>query len=135
MSEPPLKRRATRPVGQRGEAFASAYLEASGYRILARNWRHGRLGEIDLIVQPLNQPDLHVFVEVKTRSPQQFQTAIDSITPAKQRRMGRLALAYLSGSGQADLTIRFDVLLVGLPPAGSLEPPQIQHFINAFQPG
>ena len=38
-----------RHLGSIGEKIASRYLEENGYRILARNFRAGKIGEIDII--------------------------------------------------------------------------------------
>ena len=40
-----------RSFGSRGEDFAAACLARSGFEILARNFRFGRLGEIDMIAR------------------------------------------------------------------------------------
>ena len=53
----------THQAGQKGEAWAAAYLRRRGYRVLARNYRVPS-GEIDLILQRGN---LLVFAEVKSR--------------------------------------------------------------------
>ena len=50
-------------LGAQGESIAAAHLEASGLKIMARNFRT-RYGEIDLIAE---DGDTLVFVEVKTR--------------------------------------------------------------------
>ena len=50
-------------LGGAGERLAAGWLEARGYRVLARNWRCV-YGELDLIAE---EADELVFVEVKTR--------------------------------------------------------------------
>jgi len=80
-------------LGEWGERLAAVYLRAKGYRVLARRWRAGRLGEIDLIA--LRGGTL-VFVEVRTRSSRRFGTPEESLTPAKCRRLECLAEAYLT---------------------------------------
>ena len=64
----------------------------NGYEILDRNWRR-REGEVDLIVR--RGPTV-VFCEVKTRSTDRFGTGAESVLPAKQRRIRRLAARWLS---------------------------------------
>ena len=56
-------------IGQFGEQAASDYLEQKGYKILDRNWRHGR-AEIDIVA--MDGVTL-VFAEVKTRSNDLFE--------------------------------------------------------------
>lgn len=48
-------------TGKMGETLAVSYLELTGYQLLERNWRHGRV-EIDLIA--CKAGTLH-FIEVK----------------------------------------------------------------------
>lgn len=38
-------------LGDRGEALAAVHLEGLGCEVLARNWRAGRQGELDLVVR------------------------------------------------------------------------------------
>ena len=38
-------------LGRAGEQMAAELLAGQGYQILARNWRSGRSGEIDLVAQ------------------------------------------------------------------------------------
>lgn len=60
--------------------------------MLARNWRFGRLGEVDLVFA---DGDLIVFVEVKTRSAP--GSALESVDFRKVARLRRLAAAWLVG--------------------------------------
>jgi putative endonuclease len=96
-------------LGHGGEDMAAAYLQASGYRILARNYRT-RLGEIDIVARDGN---ILVFVEVKVRRTPSFGSAKDAITAAKRRRLSMLALQYLkSPAGRRYTKARFDVVAV-----------------------
>lgn len=97
-------------LGARGEAAAAAYLERAGMQIIDRNWRDGR-GELDIVA--LDGDDL-VVCEVKTRGSDSRGTAEDAVSPAKQRRLARLARAYISGAGLADCNVRFDVVTIRL---------------------
>lgn len=81
-----------RRAGDRGEALARGFLEARGFQILAANHRT-RWGEIDLIAQ--RGPRL-CFVEVKSWRTERFGDPEGWIPPAKQRRLGRLAEAWLA---------------------------------------
>ncbi len=81
---------AARAFGQRGEAQAAEWLEAQGYKILARKFTI-RGAEIDLIAQV---GDTIAFVEVKARG--SVEAALGSITPAKQRRLARAAAAWVT---------------------------------------
>jgi putative endonuclease len=93
-------------LGQRGEAAAERSLIASGFEILERRCRF-RVGEIDLVA---TDGETLVFVEVKARSGTGYGTPAASVTPAKQRRIARVALTFLSRRRWLDRRCRFDVV-------------------------
>ena len=101
-----------RTLGAEGERLAAAWYEANDYEVLDRNWRR-REGEVDLIVRKARTV---VFCEVKTRSSDRFGTGAESVLPAKQRRIKRLAARWLSeltpASGRARVEVRFDVVSI-----------------------
>ncbi len=112
-------------VGRYGEALAAERLTAGGLVVLDTNWRC-REGEIDLVAR---DGDALVVVEVKTRSGAGFGGAAGAVTPAKQRRLRRLAVRWLAehpGTGWG--SIRFDVVAVVRAP-GSVD---VQHLRGAF---
>lgn len=92
-------------LGKFAENRAEKFLAAAGLRILERNYRC-RHGEIDLIAQ---DGSTLVFVEVRSRSRQDFGTAAESITPAKQRRIIAAARHYLAALSRMP-ACRFDVV-------------------------
>lgn len=116
-------------LGRIGEQAAVAHLEARGYRILARNFRCA-LGEIDLIAA---QGDVTVFVEVKSRSTDEFGPPFEAITRLKQRRLMRLATFYLKGKSRVDRPARFDAVSVTIRPDGYVE--GVELLVDAFQAG
>ncbi len=95
-------------LGARGEDLAARHYAADGYRVVARNWRC-RDGELDLV---LRRADTLVFAEVKTRTSDRFGHPAEAVTPAKQRRIRRLAQRYLAESGERAPVLRFDVVAV-----------------------
>lgn len=108
--------------GRRGEEVARDLLERVGYRIVDINVRFGRKqglgGELDIVAW--DGPAL-CFVEVKTRRGwgRQPVSPAESVTPAKQRQIARLALAYVVRFGLSDdIALRFDVVAVTLEPDG-----------------
>lgn len=114
-------------LGRTGEEAAASYLKASGYRLAASGYRKFR-GEIDLVAY--DGPTL-VFVEVKTRSAEDFGLPEEAVTPAKQRQVRKIAEAYLMENGivESRTPCRFDVLsLVPDDEAGF----RIRHLKNAF---
>ena len=99
-----------RTLGAEGEDLAARWYEDNGYEVLDRNWRR-REGEIDLIVR---RGKTVAFCEVKTRSSDRFGAGIESVLPAKQRRIRRLAARWLSeltpAAGRTRVEVRFDVV-------------------------
>lgn len=96
-----------RAAGEVGEQLALEHLERRGLRLLARNV-HARGGEIDLVM--LDGATL-VFVEVRSRSAHGLVGAMESITPAKRRRLLMAAQTFLAQHPQhAARPCRFDVV-------------------------
>jgi putative endonuclease len=91
------------------EDRVAEYLANQGYRIIERNFQYGRKGEIDIIA--IDGEDL-VFCEVKSRSNDEFGPPEYALTPLKQQRIRRAALAYLAFNGMRDQACRFDVVAV-----------------------
>jgi len=73
--------------GREGEARAAVFLAARGFTILARNVR-APAGEIDLVAL---DGDTVVFCEIRTRRSRGQGGALESVTPAKQRQVVRVA--------------------------------------------
>jgi putative endonuclease len=94
-----------RRLGVRAEWWAAWFYRLRGYRIVARNVRT-RFGELDLIVRRGNSL---VFVEVKARQSLTAGEGLESVTPAKQRRIEQLAAAWLVRNPHEG-AIRYDVL-------------------------
>ncbi len=83
-----------------------AELRRRGYRIVERNFRC-RLGEIDIVAR---DGDALVFVEVRSRADGTRGSAEESVNPAKQRRIARVATAYLTARRPEFDACRFDVV-------------------------
>lgn len=115
-------------VGDLGERLAARHLKRLGLRIVARQYRTRR-GEIDLIARDGSQI---VFVEVKSRRANQPGHPTDAITPAKQKKLTELALAYLKQHRLLEHRARFDVVAVTI--ANPVEQSRIEHFPDAFPP-
>jgi putative endonuclease len=96
-------------LGQRGEALAAAAYEARGYRVIARNWRAGRVGEVDLV---LRLRRLVVVCEVKTRSSVAFGLPAEAVDRRKQAKVRAVTAAFLSAHDLRPAGIRFDVAAV-----------------------
>ncbi|CAM5772535.1 hypothetical protein LMIY3S_03876 [Labrys miyagiensis] len=100
-----LERQAAFRYGLGAESRAAWLLRLKLYRILARRFKVPG-GEIDLIA--LKGRTL-VFVEVKARS--SLGAALESVTPAQQRRIANAARAWLSRHPEhMSFTLRFDAV-------------------------
>jgi putative endonuclease len=125
-------------LSQSGEELAAQHLSQKGFRILERNWRYGRFGELDIIAQ---DPDgTLIFAEVKTRrtlseSADRLQLGFQAVDGLKQHKVLRMAQRYLVSLGTAAPACRFDVIVVhfgylkwNAPP----REPDIIHVKDAF---
>ncbi|MCV7219114.1 YraN family protein [Mycobacterium crocinum] len=108
-------------LGALGEQLAVEHLEALGLRIVTRNWRC-RYGELDIIAATRDRAV--VFVEVKTRTGDGFGGVEYAVTPAKVRRIRRLAGIWLAGQDQRWAAVRIDVIGVRV---GRQRTPEITH--------
>ena len=96
-------------LGQVGETMAARFLEARGYRIVARNVRADRV-EMDLVAR---RGPLLVFVEVKARASDRAGSPAEAVDARKQRRLRRGAAAWLAGrpaEARGVRRTRFDVV-------------------------
>jgi putative endonuclease len=114
-------------LGARGEKLAARYLRRCGFKILYRNFRGRRGGEIDLVCR---DRDTLVFVEVKTRTREDFGRPLDAVGAKKQRRISQGGLAWLRLLGNPDVLFRFDVVEVTMADRAA---PRIELIRNAFQ--
>ena len=94
-------------LGALGEQVAVEHLQRLGLSILARNWRC-RYGELDIIATDSDQTV--VFVEVKTRTGDGFGGVEQAVTPAKVRRIRRLAGLWLASQERRWAQLRIDVI-------------------------
>ncbi len=94
----------TAPKQRQGEHFetlALQHLQAQGLTLIAKNWHYKNMGELDLVMldKTVKIPCL-VFIEVRQRKiasfGNDFGTAEDSITSAKQQKIIKTAQAFLS---------------------------------------
>ena len=117
--------------GARGEKLARRFLRSHGYKILYRNFRACGGGEIDIVCR---DGDTLVFVEVKTRSDEDFGRPIEAVDRQKQLRVSKGGLAWLRLLDNPDIVFRFDVVEVLLPDDGDLHFELIQNAFELSQP-
>lgn len=115
-------------LGDRAEEIVATHFEREGWEIVGRNVRVGHY-ELDLVA--IDQRTA-VVMEVRTRGPRAFTTAIGSIDAAKRRRL-RLAAArvwrrWFKGRPEIE-RLRFDVAAVSFAEDGNVT---IEHIRAAF---
>jgi putative endonuclease len=102
--------------GRSAEALAAQYLQAQGYRILARNYR-ARGAEVDIVAE---EGDVLCFVEVRSRRSSACGDPLETVDHRKQARVIRGARHYLAARGAGDRAVRFDVVGIVLEPSRTL---------------
>jgi len=115
-------------LGRWGERQAEIFLKRKGLKTLARNFTC-KTGELDLVM--LDTDGCIVFVEVKTRSDEDFQPAEASLTAGKKKRGLNAARCFLRINHLEERPCRFDLVAVRLGRWGRAE---IRHYENAFVP-
>ncbi len=97
-----------RARGAWGEQQVVGWYQRAGFDVVDRNWRCA-VGELDVVAV---RERLVVFCEVKARATEAFGSPALAVGPAKQRRIRRLAAAWLAAHGLRGVEVRFDVAVV-----------------------
>jgi putative endonuclease len=111
--------------GQVGERVARKHLRGLGLKFLTSNFRSSR-GEIDLVFR---DKDCLVFVEVKTRSREDWSRPAAAVNIPKRRLLSKTALDYLKLLRNPEVKIRFDIVEVLLKDG---EVREVRHLPNSF---
>ena len=111
--------------GELGERAARTFLRRRGLKFLAANFRSDR-GEIDLIFR---DEDCLAFIEVKTRSSEDWTRPAAAVNAERRRRLSRAALDYLRLLKNPRVKIRFDIVEVLLAEGKVRE---VRHLPNTF---
>ena len=111
--------------GALGERAARAHLQKLGLKFLTANFRSAR-GEIDLVFR---DNDCLVFVEVKTRSSEDWVRPAAAVNGRKRRLLSQCGLDYLKLLKQPQVKIRFDIVEVLLTDGAVRE---VRHLPNTF---
>src|SRR6516164_5782406 len=112
--------------GRLGERAAKRYLQRQGLKFLTANFRSPR-GEIDLVFR---ERDCLVFIEVKTRSSEEWTRPAAAVNKERRQRLSRAALDYLRLLRNPQVKLRFDIVEVLL---NNSEVREIRHLPNTFQ--
>jgi len=108
-------------IGRLAEETALRYLEQSGHKLIAKNWRT-RWCEIDLITK---KAGIIYFVEVKYRRSANFGSGIEYITAAKIKQMNFASEFWISANRPA---ANSNCKLAAISLSG--EPPVVDEWID-----
>ena len=117
-------------VGNFGEKAAAGYLARHGFQLVMSNFKApvGRnrkgvqvTGEIDLIA--LDDQTI-CFIEVKTRSSDEFAAPLSAVDVRKQRQITRTARIYRKIFGLHNSRFRYDVISIVL---NGTKAPKVEH--------
>ena len=114
-------------IGKLGEEMARKFLEKRGFKLIERNFKTPRWGEIDLVMK---DGDTLVFVEVKTRSGSAavlYGGPLGSINYHKMKSIQRAAQFFVSSKKLDQEAARLDAVSIIVPDTGE---PKIEHFPN-----
>jgi putative endonuclease len=108
-------------TGQIGESIAKKFLQKKGYKIIFQNFRT-KYSEIDLIAE---KKDMLVFIEVRTKTSEQFGSPEQTINKKKISRLIRAAQSYASNHKYLG-SLRIDAVCVVFNPDYTLK--RIAHY-------
>ncbi len=131
----------TKQLGNQGEEIAVKYLKKQGYKILDRNFRYKKYGELDIVAKN-NQDGALVFIEVKTRlrpsgyggqaRGNNIYNPEDNITYFKQKQLIKLAKIYLMQKRiPLDISWQIDIIAIEVNPSNYQA--NIRHTKQAIQ--
>lgn len=96
--------------GEYAELVAASWLRTQGVKVLRRNFRYGRSGEVDIVCR---EGDTLVFVEVKSTIHPEHGTPSRAVNRRKRELLRRGARNWLRLLGYS-VPIRFDIVEVVL---------------------
>jgi len=122
-------------IATRGEQLAAQHLQEKSYEVVARNYRAGRAGEIDIVV--VDNAGIVIFVEVKTRTTDGPvfgipELGFEAVGYRKQRRILIASQKFMAQPEFASRRWRYDVIVIGIPRDESRGEIEITHVENAF---
>ncbi|WP_435693288.1 YraN family protein [Rubritalea sp.] len=98
-------------VGELGEKMAATFLRRQHVKVLYRNYRGPKGGELDVVAR---DRDVLSFIEVKTRKRRAGSRPLDAVNAEKQELIERGARSWLKLLPHNDFLWRFDVMEVVL---------------------
>ena len=125
----------TSRVGIQGERISHDFLVRKGLRLVCANFktpvgrnRRGAIvtGEIDVIAY---EGDVLCFIEIKTRTSEEFSSAVSAVNLRKQRQIIRTAKRYRKLFHLNDIRFRYDAMGIVL---NGKRAPKIEYFRGYF---
>lgn len=116
-------------LGRKGEEVAAEYLKKKGYSVIERNYRSSQWGEIDLITV---KDDTLVFVEVKTRTSEEYGSPVEAVTEHKIRKLVRACRYYVMTHPDAPEALRLDVVAISMNPITEAVV-NLEHFVSVYE--
>ena len=111
-------------LGRYAEDMAAKYLVSIGWRVLARNVRN-QYGELDIVAADMKEKDL-VIVEVRCRTKNKIQNAIDSVDRRKMRALLKASNEYIDSINWQGFW-RIDLIAVTIDEKGSVDDWELRH--------
>lgn len=102
-------------LGIGAEQAVADWLEASGWKVLARRVRAAGGGEVDIVA--LDPDGVLVGVEVRARRTMRAGNGSESITAQRVRRTGRTVVAFAASTAVRHRGLRMD-LVTAMPEPG-----------------
>ena len=110
-------------IGKYGEDLACEFLIKNKYKIIDRNYKFSRYGEVDIIA--LDKDEL-CFIEVKTRRTNTFGTPMEAVTKDKLLKIFKCIKNYTSKTNLKYNKTRIDVISIEI----KNNEPKITHLKN-----
>jgi putative endonuclease len=131
-------------LGKLGEEIAMKFLKKKGYKILERNFKKTKFGEIDLIaslkddflkrvfnfLKGKRNSETIVFIEVKTKSNYNFGLPEEELTNFKKERIKRAIQDWFWLKKIETNNYRIDLITVDF--TFNKEKPEIRHYIGIY---
>jgi putative endonuclease len=114
-------------MGDYGENVAADWLRANNCKILARNFKGRKGGEVDIVAR--NSEGQLLFTEVKTRQKDSLMRGLSAVNRKKQALILRGANEWLRRLGTREVPWRFDVIEVEVAEG---EKPVVRRIENVF---
>lgn len=118
-------------MGDYGEKVAVDWLRANNCKVLARNFKGRKGGEVDIVAR---DKDRILFTEVKTRRKDSVMRGLAAVNRKKQALIQRGANEWLRRLGTREVPWRFDVIEVEVSEGEIPKVCRIENVFGNFKP-